>query len=84
MQPYVDAMQPGVNYGNTYDAAPNETSWGNAAITQALKDKAVVDALALVGLVANGTTAQDMAADQKAEYERWGPLVKQIGFTSES
>jgi len=56
----------------------------NAAITQALKDKAVVDALALVGLVANGTTAQDMAADQKAEYERWGPLVKQIGFTSES
>ncbi|HEY8878093.1 MAG TPA: twin-arginine translocation pathway signal protein, partial [Roseateles sp.] len=46
--------------------------------------KAVVDALALVGLVANGTTAQDMAADQKAEYERWGPLVKQIGFTSES
>jgi hypothetical protein len=25
-----------------------------------------------------------MAADQKAEYERWGPLVRQIGFTSES
>jgi len=35
MQTYVEAMQPGVNYGNTYDAAPNETSWGNAAITQA-------------------------------------------------
>jgi tripartite-type tricarboxylate transporter receptor subunit TctC len=56
----------------------------NAAINAALKDKSVIDALALVGLVANGTTPQEMAADQKAEYERWGPLVKQIGFTAES
>lgn len=56
----------------------------NAAINAALKDKSVIDSLALVGLVAHGTTAQDMAADQKAEYERWGPLVKQIGFTAES
>ena len=56
----------------------------NAAITAALKDKAVIDALAIVGLVAHGSTPQEMAADQKAEFERWGPLVKQIGFTSES
>ena len=44
----------------------------------------MVDALALVGLVAHGSTAQEMAADQKAELLRWGPLVKQIGFTAES
>lgn len=56
----------------------------NAAITAALKDKAVIDALAVVGLVARGSTPQEMAVDQKAEYERWGPLVKQIGFTAES
>jgi len=56
----------------------------NAAITAALKDKSVVDSLALVGLVAHGSTPQAMAAVQKAEYERWGPLVKQIGFTAES
>ena len=56
----------------------------NAAITAALKEKSVIDALALVGLVAHGSTAQEMAADQKAEFERWGPLVKQIGFTAES
>jgi len=56
----------------------------NAAITAALKDKTVIDALAIVGLVARGSTPQEMAADQKAEYERWGPLVKQIGFTAES
>ena len=56
----------------------------NAAITAALKDKSVIDALGVVGLVAHGSTPQEMAADQKAEFERWGPLVKQIGFTSES
>ncbi|MDA7415447.1 Bug family tripartite tricarboxylate transporter substrate binding protein [Xenophilus arseniciresistens] len=56
----------------------------NAAITAALKDKTVIDSLALVGLVAHGSTPQEMAADQKAEFERWGPLVKQIGFTAES
>jgi tripartite-type tricarboxylate transporter receptor subunit TctC len=56
----------------------------NAAITAALKDKSVIDGLGVVGLVAHGSTAQEMAADVKAEYERWGPLVKQIGFTAES
>ena len=56
----------------------------NAAITAALKDKAVIDALGLVGLVAHGSTPQEQAADQRAEFERWGPLVKQIGFTAES
>jgi aryl-phospho-beta-D-glucosidase BglC (GH1 family) len=33
MQTYVEAMQPGWNYGNTYDADPNETSWGNSVLT---------------------------------------------------
>ena len=56
----------------------------NAAINAALKDKAVIDSLALVGLLAHGSSAQEMAADQKAEFERWAPLVKQIGFTAES
>ena len=56
----------------------------SAAINAALKDKSVVDSLALVGLVAHGSTPAEMAADQKAEYERWGPFVKQIGFTAES
>ena len=56
----------------------------NAAITAALKDRSVIDSLALVGLVARGSTPQEMAADQRAEFERWGPLVRQIGFTAES
>jgi aryl-phospho-beta-D-glucosidase BglC (GH1 family) len=36
MQKYVDDMQPGINLGNTLDAIPNETSWGNPLVTQAL------------------------------------------------
>lgn len=56
----------------------------NAAINAAVKEKVVVDSLAVVGLIAQGSTADEMAASQKAEYDRWGPLVKKIGFTAES
>ena len=56
----------------------------NAAINAALKDKALVDGLAIVGLLAQGSTADEMAKSQRAEFERWGPLVKRVGFTAES
>jgi tripartite-type tricarboxylate transporter receptor subunit TctC len=56
----------------------------NAAINQALKGKALVDGLGTVGLVAQGSTAQEMAQSQQREFERWGPLVKKIGFTADS
>ena len=56
----------------------------NAAINAALKDKALVDGLAVVGLLAQGGSADEMARSQRAEFERWGPLVKRIGFTAES
>ena len=36
MQAYVEAMQPGWNLGNTLDATPNETAWGNPLVTQEL------------------------------------------------
>jgi len=36
MQSYVEAMQPGWNLGNTLDAIPTETSWGNPLVTQAM------------------------------------------------
>ena len=32
----VAAMQPGWNLGNTFDAIPDETSWGNPAVTREL------------------------------------------------
>ncbi len=36
MQAYVEAMQPGWNLGNTLDAIPDETSWGNPLVTREL------------------------------------------------
>jgi tripartite-type tricarboxylate transporter receptor subunit TctC len=56
----------------------------NAAINAAIKEKAVVDSLAVVGLIAQGSTVEEMARSQAAEFERWGPLVKKVGFTAES
>jgi len=56
----------------------------NAAINAAIKDKAVIDSLAVVGLIAQGSTVEEMTRSQHAEFERWGPLVKKVGFTAES
>ena len=56
----------------------------NTAINAALADKGVIDGLGVVGLIAQGSTAEAMARSQKAEYDRWGPLVKKIGFTGDS
>jgi len=56
----------------------------NAAVNQSLKDKGLIDGLAVVGLLAQGSTADEMARSQRAEFERWGPLVKRIGFTADS
>jgi tripartite-type tricarboxylate transporter receptor subunit TctC len=59
-------------------------SAANAAINAAVKDRAVIDSLAVVGLIAHGSTPEEMARSQEAELRRWGPLVKQVGFTAES
>ena len=56
----------------------------NAAINAALKDKGVLDALTVVGLIPYGGTAADQAKSAQAEFERWGPLIKRIGFTVDS
>lgn len=56
----------------------------NAAIHRALADRAVIDGLGVVGLIAQGSTPQEQLRSQRAEYERWEPLVKRIGFTADS
>jgi tripartite-type tricarboxylate transporter receptor subunit TctC len=35
------------------------------------------------GMEATGTTSAELAAILKADYERWGPVIKASGFTSE-
>lgn len=56
----------------------------NAAITQALQEKAVQDSIGVMGLIAKGSTPEEMLRSQQVEFERWGPLVKQIGFSGDS
>lgn len=56
----------------------------SAAINKALGDKALIDGLGVVGLVAQGSSADEMARSMRSENERWGPLVKRIGFTADS
>ncbi len=56
----------------------------NAAINAALQDKNVVTSLATFGLIARGSTVREMDKSQRDAFFRWGPLVKQIGFSDES
>jgi tripartite-type tricarboxylate transporter receptor subunit TctC len=63
---------------------PRVVAAANEAINAALRERAVIDGLAAVGLIAQGSTAEEMARSQRAEFERWGPRVKRIGFTADS
>ncbi|GAB2482012.1 MAG: Bug family tripartite tricarboxylate transporter substrate binding protein [Comamonas sp.] len=56
----------------------------NAALRTALQDRSVIDSLAGLGLVAAASSPEEMAESQRKQTERWGPLVKKIGFTAES
>lgn len=56
----------------------------SAAINSALSDKAVAESLAVMGLQARGSTPAEMARSHREEYERWGPIVRKIGFKAES
>ena len=56
----------------------------NTALRVALEQKDVVDGLAVMGLQAASSTPEDLAQLLKESYDRWGPIVKKIGFTAES
>lgn len=62
----------------------NVITSANAAINTALKEKSVIDALTVVGLVPGGGTPEEAMRWQEAEVRVWGPLIKKIGFTAES
>jgi tripartite-type tricarboxylate transporter receptor subunit TctC len=65
-------------------AAPDVLQRANAALRVALADKEVVDGLAVMGLEAKSSSPAELAAMLKADTERWGPVVKAIGFTADS
>jgi tripartite-type tricarboxylate transporter receptor subunit TctC len=56
----------------------------SASIQKALKQADVIEGLGNFGLVAEGSSPEELGKMTKAELTRWGPIVKQIGFTAES
>jgi tripartite-type tricarboxylate transporter receptor subunit TctC len=56
----------------------------NEAIRAALAKKDVIDGLAVMGLEAKSSTPQELATLLKESYDRWGPIVKKIGFSADS
>ncbi|SCK15478.1 Tripartite-type tricarboxylate transporter, receptor component TctC [Variovorax sp. HW608] len=56
----------------------------NAALRPALASPEIVEGLGVMGLQAASSTPEELAGRLKADYERWGPIVKSIGFTAES
>jgi len=62
----------------------NVVAAANAAINAAVKDKSVIDSFTIVGLIPFGGTPAEQLRSQTMEFERWGPLIKRIGFTVDS
>jgi len=56
----------------------------NAAMRTALAAPETVSGLATMGLEAKSSTPEELAARLKADTDRWGPLVKSIGFTADT
>lgn len=56
----------------------------NEALRKALAQKDVIDGLAVMGLEVKSSTPQELATLLKESYDRWGPIVKKIGFTADS
>ena len=56
----------------------------NTALRAALAQKDVVDGLAVMGLETTSSTPEQLAKLLRESYDRWGPIVKKIGFTADS
>lgn len=56
----------------------------NAALRAALGAPEVVEGVAVMGLEATSSTPAELGERLKRDYERWGPIVKSIGFTADT
>ena len=56
----------------------------NTALSAALAQKDVVEGLAVMGLEAKSSTPEELGTLLKTSYDRWGPIVKKIGFSADS
>jgi tripartite-type tricarboxylate transporter receptor subunit TctC len=65
-------------------SAPEVVQRANAALRTALAEREVIEGLEVMGLEAKSSSPAELAAMLKADTERWGPVVKAIGFTADS
>jgi tripartite-type tricarboxylate transporter receptor subunit TctC len=65
-------------------AAPDVVQRANAALRTALAEREVIEGLEVMGLESKSSSPAELAGMLKADTERWGPVVKAIGFTAES
>jgi len=65
-------------------ATPEVVARANAALRSALAAPETVDGLELMGMESRSSSPAELASLLRADYERWGPLVKTIGFTADS
>lgn len=73
----VAAMQPGWNLGNTYDAVPDETSWGNPPVTRALLRKVKSQGFRSIRLPVTWGVHQGSAPDYAID-PAWTAKVRQV------
>jgi tripartite-type tricarboxylate transporter receptor subunit TctC len=55
----------------------------HAEITKALADREVREKLIAHGLTPRGTSPDELARDMRAQYARYGQLIKQVGITAD-
>jgi tripartite-type tricarboxylate transporter receptor subunit TctC len=64
--------------------APEVLARANAALREALAAREVIDGLAMMGLEATSSTPDELRTQLRNDHDRWGPIVKTIGFTADS
>jgi tripartite-type tricarboxylate transporter receptor subunit TctC len=65
-------------------AAPEVRRRAAAYLQPALASKDVIDSLAQVGMEAQSSTPDQLAAWMKADADQWRGIVKELGFTADS
>jgi tripartite-type tricarboxylate transporter receptor subunit TctC len=55
----------------------------NGGLKIALTSPEVIEGLAVMGLESSPSSATELTAMLKYDHERWGPIIKSIGFTAE-
>lgn len=63
---------------------PAAVQRANAALRAALAAPDVIEDLAVMGLESKSSTPVELARLLRADYDRWGPIVKAIGFSADS